>query len=185
MDLGLEDILDPVFNSGGHWLDNEVPSESYNDDIPELEEHIPLEEDSRVEQTDNTPVMPSNIGIETLLTGLDFVDSLTSATADVGVSSPFVQPWERGPMNQLFAKSAGIDALPKGLNAFAGEWQRQPSLVAMETAEVAKPKHSKQPLVPSFLHVVCNVRDVDFLENRKASMKVAVDKFCKLILMNP
>lgn len=29
------------------------------------------------------------------------------------------------------------------------------------------------------------MKDSDFLESRKASMKVAIDKFCKLILMNP
>ena len=121
----------------------------------------------------------------TPLTGQDYSDSLTSATADAGTVPSLVQPWETGPMGQLFANSGGLSILPRGLCAEIGSWRSQPEAESSTEVKPKKAKKSKQPLVPSFLHVVCNVKDVDFLENRKAMMKVAIDKFCKLVLMNP
>ena len=189
MEDGWDGFLDPVFNAGHPFLEEAAPScedpfEADNDETWGLGEHTPEFEDRNVEPQSHNSAESSG-RVEAFLTGLEFVDTLTSATSDVGIASPFSQPWERGPMNQLFAKSQSIDALPKRLDAFAGEWQRQPHTGTAEIAEVVKPKNRNQPIVPSFLHVVCNIKDIDFLENRKASMKVAVDKFCKLILMNP
>ena len=183
--FGLEDILDPVFHHGNDLMFDDDPPEHFNNDVHGLEQgtaemdgpELDLTELIQTVPADDIPVIP--------LTGLNFDDSLTSAAADVGISSPFVQPWEMGPMSQLFSNSQGIAALPKGLSAAARTWRVQPSMELGKQEVVVKKKQARQPMVPSFLHVVCNVKDVDFLENRKASMKIAVDKFCKLILMNP
>ena len=185
MDFGLEDILNPVFHDEHGLFDDTAPLESCDESSHRADHHTAYEEEQEVDLVDLIAVNPSHAEGLTPLTGLDFDDSLTSAAADVGFSSNLVQPWEMGPMSQLFSNGPTMTALPKGLSAMAGIW-RVPSAEETKDSTVAtKTKRAKQPMVPSFLHVVSNVKDIDFLENRKASMKVAVDKFCKLILMNP
>ena len=195
MDLDVADILSPVFNTD-IWFDEETPlaGGSAGNDPPfvgfdEFEQGCESHTADEIQIGDNLAdflpeVEPKHTDV-TPLTGLDFSDSLTSATADVGIVPTLAQPWETGPMSQLFSKNAGLTALPKGLSAAASVGRLQPVGETDTTTAVAKSSRYKQPLVPSFLHVVCNVKDTDFLENRKASMKVAIDKFCKLILMNP
>ncbi len=190
-DSELDDVLGPVFH--GNLLSGQV-ADAYHDDPfdnPETESqglnsHTAIAEDQAVGFLDLIPVISSRTDEVNPLSGMDYVDSLTSAAADVGtVPSLMQQPWKTGPMSQLFSSSASLSTLPKGVCAEIGVCRpHREEVVTMKAAEV-KVRNTKQPLVPSFLHVVCNVKDVDFLENRKASMKVAIDKFCKLVLMNP
>ena len=187
----LDDVFEPVFHRD--LLSDHVADEIIDDPFENLETewqgqfpHTAFVDDQEAGLIDLIPVIPSRAEEANPLTGMDYTDSLTSATADVGtVPSLMQQPWETGPMGQLFSNSASFSTLPKGVFAEIGVCRpHHDEEVSVKTA-VVKAKSSKQPLVPSFLHMVCNVKDVDFLENRRASMKVAIDKFCKLVLMNP
>ena len=195
MDFDVDDILSPVFNLGipldeetilaGESAGIEPLLEDVDDSEQGCEFHAASGSRASDDLIDMLPEVELKHAEAIPLTGLDFNDSLTSATADVGIVPTLVQPWETGPMSQLFSKNTGLTALPKGLSALAGVGKPQQAVETNMTTAVAKSSKYKQPLVPSFLHVVCNVKDSDFLENRKASMKVAIDKFCKLVLMNP
>ena len=180
MDFGMEDFIDPAFHSdlADGVMPNYSPSYGGEESLTEQDQHASNIGGQEAEVIDfSNEVIP--------LTGLNFNDSLISATADVVVTPTLMQPWETGPMSHLFAASSNMSALPKGLSAVANAQRFLQNTDAETSTSTARKKNANQPIVPSFLHVVSNVNDIDFLENRKASMKVAIDKFCKLILMNP
>ena len=186
-DLDPADFLNPVFQE--EFISSvinaaaELPED--HEDFLGHDSNVALEDDQGSDFLELLPTVPDVSDSVMPLVGQNFADSLMSATADVGVSSSFLQPWETGPMSQIFSSGPNLSILPKGLSAPSGTWRTQQTSEPEATVTAVKSKHPKQPLVPSFLHVVCNVKDSDFLEGRKASMKVAIDKFCKLILMNP
>ena len=181
---GLIDLFTVGGDSSFQFAEPDIPLEEFYGDESGQSEQPVFEETSRRELIDCLPTVGVEVDKSIPLSGLDFSDSLTSATADVGVLPAMMQPWESGPMSQLFSSSSSLNVLPKGLSPNVGTTRLQQ---VAETEVSSKPVSNQKArqLVPSFLHVVCNVSDTDFLEARKASMKVAIDKFCKLILMNP
>ena len=182
---GLIDLFTVDGDSSFQFADPDIPLEElYVDESGQSEQPV-FEETSRRELIDCLPTVGVEVDTSIPLSGLDFSDSLTSATADVGVLPSMMQPWESGPMSQLFSSSSSLNVLPKGLSSNVGTTRFQQVAETEVSSKPVSTRKVRQPLVPSFLHVVCNVSDTDFLEARKASMKVAIDKFCKLILMNP
>lgn len=123
MDDSYEDgLFDPSFHSGDFPLfevANDFVGEEPNN-FPLLDESHGLEETPERNLINLLPAADTQEGLFRPLIGVDFADSLTSATADVGVLPSLTQPWETGPMSQLFGSNAGMTVLPKGLSAAAG-----------------------------------------------------------------
>ena len=147
MDFDVDDILSPVFNLGipldeetilaGESAGIEPLLEDVDDSEQGCEFHAASGSRASDDLIDMLPEVELKHAEAIPLTGLDFNDSLTSATADVGIVPTLVQPWETGPMSQLFSKNTGLTALPKGLSALAGVGKPQQAVETNMTTAVA------------------------------------------------